>query len=74
MADFLSTATVLIAAGCGIFSLGLTFYVGYLVGKNAANTTTYAALNDLITEWNKLIRHMPVMPPAPRLGARGEKA
>ena len=71
MEDFLSNATVLIATGCGLFSLVLVYYVGYTTGKNKANTITYAALNTLITEWNKLIRQMPIMSaPGPKLDIR----
>lgn len=71
MEDFLSDATVLIATGCGLFSLVITYYVGYVSGKNKANTVTYSALNTLITEWNKLIRQMPIMPASgPKLDIR----
>ncbi len=71
MEDFLSNATVLIAMGCGVFALAITYYVGYISGKNKANTITYAALNTLIIEWNKLIRQMPIMPaPGPKLDIR----
>ncbi len=70
MEQFISDATVFIAIGCGVFALAITYYVGFVTGKNKANTVTYAALNSLISDWNSLIRRMPSMTAGPRLDIR----
>lgn len=49
---------IILIAVCGVAALGLTYWVGYTQGKDAANRTTFAALNTLVDSWNLLIRRM----------------
>lgn len=71
MIEFISNATIIIAVIAAASALSLVFYVGYITGKEKANTVTYAALNNLIIEWNRLIKQMPPMPsPGPKLDIR----
>ena len=58
------------AFGVAALGLGLAFYVGYLQGKASAEKTTYGALNELITSWNKFLKMMP-QDKGPRLDRKG---
>jgi len=69
MSEFISDLTIFVFVGCSAFALALTFYVGYVTGRDRANKTTYAALNDLITGWNKFLRRMP-QDPGPKLDVK----
>lgn len=50
--------TISFAAATGLAALGISYFVGYLTGKDSANKTTYKAINSLVTDWNKLLKRM----------------
>lgn len=52
---------IILGSACALLALALTFYIGHITGKNSANTSTYAAMNSLINDWNCMLRRMPVM-------------
>lgn len=51
----------IIGIACGLLALALTYYIGYITGKNYANKTMYASMNSLINDWNSMLRRMPTV-------------
>ena len=50
--------TISFAVLAALAALGVSFAIGYLIGKDKANKMTYKAINSLITDWNKLLKRM----------------